>query len=149
MAMLNRRRALDFWPGFVGALAALLLVTVFGLLIFAVGQFMITDVITGRDRALARLDAELSARTDRLQKESSTRQRAEATIGELSETLTGTERERDALRARALELDAALSATDIELNDQREQNTRLRATNDKLAQRVEFLTTELAVSEIH
>ncbi len=38
MARLARRRPLDFWPGFVDALASRLMVVVFVILIFVIGQ---------------------------------------------------------------------------------------------------------------
>ena len=59
MARLARRRPLDFWPGFVDALASLLMVMVFVILIFVIGQFVLADAVSGRDRALAQLNAEL------------------------------------------------------------------------------------------
>ena len=60
----RRRRTVDIWPGFVDALAALLMVVIFVLLLFSVGQFTLTDALLGRDRALDNLRsqiAELSA----------------------------------------------------------------------------------------
>jgi chemotaxis protein MotB len=48
----QRRRSTDIWPGFVDALAALLMVVVFVLLLFSLGQYFLTDALTGRDKAL-------------------------------------------------------------------------------------------------
>ena len=38
----SSRRSINIWPGFVDALAALLMVIVFLLLIFSIGQFYLT-----------------------------------------------------------------------------------------------------------
>ena len=53
----KRRRALDIWPGFVDGLAALLMVVIFVLLLFSVGQVFLSDALVGRDAALDRLRA--------------------------------------------------------------------------------------------
>ena len=37
----RRRRAFDIWPGFVDALTSLIMVMIFVLLIFAIGQFVL------------------------------------------------------------------------------------------------------------
>ena len=83
MARLARRRPLDFWPGFVDALASLLMVMVFVILVFVIGQFVLADAVSGRDRGArpaqrrarrARQDAEPrtdGARTRRAQRSAS------------------------------------------------------------------------------
>ncbi len=53
MAYARRQRAnLDIWPGFVDALASLLMVIIFLLMIFVVSQFYLNEEIIGRDKAL-------------------------------------------------------------------------------------------------
>ena len=49
----------DYWPGFVDALATLLLVIVFLLAVFTAGQFALSQALTGRDEQLARLNERL------------------------------------------------------------------------------------------
>ena len=56
----RRRRTVDFWPGFVDALSSLLMVLVFLLLIFTIGQFVLSDALSGRDKQLAALNSELA-----------------------------------------------------------------------------------------
>jgi chemotaxis protein MotB len=46
----------DYWPGFVDALATLLLVIVFLLAVFTAGQFALSQALTGRDEQLAELE---------------------------------------------------------------------------------------------
>ena len=49
----------DIWPGFVDALATLLMVIIFLLMIFVVAQFFLNDAISGRDQALERLNLQM------------------------------------------------------------------------------------------
>jgi len=59
MAYRRTARTVDIWPGFVDALATLILVIVFVLMVFTLFQFYLKDVISGRDQALAQLSAQL------------------------------------------------------------------------------------------
>ena len=106
-ALSRRRRGLDFWPGFVDALAALLMVMIFVILIFTIGQFVLTDAVGGRDRALAQLNAELSVLAKQLSLETDTRRQAESQLSELSASLASS---REAGAALQLKLDAAEAA---------------------------------------
>ena len=56
----RRRRTLDIWPGFVDALAALLMVVVFVLLMFTLGQYFLNQTLEQRESALDRLNTEVS-----------------------------------------------------------------------------------------
>ena len=50
MASLSRRNhhRAEIWPGFVDALATLLMVIIFLLMIFVIAQFFLNDAISGR-----------------------------------------------------------------------------------------------------
>jgi chemotaxis protein MotB len=50
-SLARRRRSLDIWPGFVDALSSLILVMVFVLLLFAIGQFVLSQTIAGKNEA--------------------------------------------------------------------------------------------------
>ena len=52
----RNRHNLDIWPGFVDALATLLMVIIFLLSIFIVAQFYMNDALMGRDKALQNLE---------------------------------------------------------------------------------------------
>jgi chemotaxis protein MotB len=127
MARLARRRPLDFWPGFVDALASLLMVMVFVILIFVIGQFVLADAVSGRDRALAQLNAELAALAQTLSLEKSARERADLQVGELSASLATSEREREALSTELLTARDELHVAQDEAKAQREEAARLGA----------------------
>ena len=61
----NQHRA-DIWPGFVDALATLLMVIIFLLMIFVIAQFFLNQALTGRDQALDRLRGQVSELADLL-----------------------------------------------------------------------------------
>ncbi|MGY6518147.1 MAG: peptidoglycan -binding protein [Lysobacteraceae bacterium] len=111
----RRRRSTDFWPGFVDALSALLMVLVFVLMVFAIGQFVLSDAISDRDRTLDRLNAELASLAESLSMERQARERAVAEVGELSASLLATTGERDTLASRLTDAQAQIEADEAEI----------------------------------
>jgi hypothetical protein len=107
----NRRhvRTIDVWPGFVDALATLVIAVVFVMMVFAVFQFYLKDVIAGRDDQLARASAQLAelASTLAMERRESRdlNERFQALVAEMQATLA----ERERLRGEA-EAATALSA---------------------------------------
>ena len=66
LARTRRDRGVDYWPGFVDALSTLILGIIFLLTVFVVVQFVLSQEVTGKDTALARLSARISQLTDLL-----------------------------------------------------------------------------------
>ena len=95
----NRRqpRSLDIWPGFVDALATLIMVIVFVLMIYTLFQFHLKDVIAGRDQALERLAAQIEEIADQLAFERTETARLRGEIATLSGELTRVTTVRDRL----------------------------------------------------
>lgn len=60
------RRSLDIWPGFVDALATLIMVIVFLLMIFVLAQFFLGQALSGRQKALDDLGREMAALAEKL-----------------------------------------------------------------------------------
>jgi chemotaxis protein MotB len=104
MSVLRRRRTFDIWPGFVDALTSLIMVMIFVLLLFAIGQFVLSDTLSGKNRALDALNARVAelARTLSLSQEQ--KQALDARVAELAASLGSASGERDALQGQ---LDAA------------------------------------------
>ena len=61
MATLTRRERVNAntWPGFVDALATMLMVIIFLLLVFVLAQFFLSEALSGRDTALRRLQGQV------------------------------------------------------------------------------------------
>src|SRR6266851_6155067 len=97
----SRRSSIDIWPGFVDALAQLLMVIIFILLVFTAGQFFLADALTGRDKALQELQQQVSQLSDLLALERTANTDLRASAASLAAQLKAKESERDALAAQA------------------------------------------------
>ena len=82
----NQHRT-DIWPGFVDALAALLMVIIFLLMVFVIAQFFLNDALTGRDEALERLQVQVSNLADLLSFERQANEELRASTAKLSDEL--------------------------------------------------------------
>ena len=95
------RGNINIWPGFVDALASLLLVIIFVLLVFVMTQFYLGQVLSGRDQTITRLSKQLNELTDLLDLEKQTNAELKVNVGKLTEQLTASNAERDRLQAQA------------------------------------------------
>jgi chemotaxis protein MotB len=101
-----RRSSIDIWPGFVDALAQLLMVIIFVLLIFTAGQFLLSDALSGRDKALKQLQQQVSELSDLLSFEKRTGEELRAGTASLTAQLQAAIADRDQLTTRVGELAA-------------------------------------------
>jgi len=78
----TRRRIYNFdiWPGFVDALAAVLMVIIFVLMTFVVAQLFLTDALNDRDQSLANLNKEIEALSINLKSERTSKEEAQKTL---------------------------------------------------------------------
>ena len=106
MIGLSRRRNRDVntWPGFVDALATLLMVIIFLLMIFVIAQVYLGAALSGRDEALSDLTAQVNELTNLLSLERGNNQRMELELTQLTTELSNTADQRDDLRNRAATL---------------------------------------------
>ncbi len=97
MAALSRRNQhrTDIWPGFVDALASLLMVIIFLLMIFVIAQFFLGEALTGRDQALDRLHGQVSELADLLNLERKANETLRINIAQLSGELSASVTLRD------------------------------------------------------
>jgi chemotaxis protein MotB len=96
-ALRRRGGEINTWPGFVDALATLLMVVVFVLMIFTLFQFYLKDVISGREQALARLSQQIGELADMLALERRTTAELRLTVSQLSAELQSSTSVRDRL----------------------------------------------------
>ena len=140
----RRRRGIDFWPGFVDALSSLLMVLVFMLLIFTIGQFVLSDALSGRDKALAQLNAELAQLAKTLSMEQDARAAATARAEELAASLSQAGDERDGLRLSLDATQAALTQAQAQSEEDQAAIARLTADLAALAELKRQLESEIA-----
>src|SRR5436309_10025083 len=100
----SRRPSIDIWPGFVDALAQLLMVIIFILLVFTAGQFFLADALTGRDKALRELQQQVSELGNLLALERAASADLRANAADLATQLQAMLAEREALSAQVAEL---------------------------------------------
>jgi chemotaxis protein MotB len=138
MAMGGRRRrgggGLDAWPGYVDALSTLLMVIIFVLLVFVLGQGFLSVALSSRDRALDRLNRQVSELSELLALERGQAEELRGSLGRLTEDL------RTAVAAR----DAALEG----VSGLREERDRLVGERDAARGERSRLSARLADLEL-
>ena len=157
MAVARARRLsarIDYWPGFVDALATLLLVFVFLLSVFILAQFFLGQEVTSKDTVLNRLNAQIAELTDLLALENAESKSLEETLATLQASLGQAEGERDRLRGlldnEGLEAETAqgrVSALEAELDSEQEVSQRALAQVELLNQQIAALRRQLAALE--
>ena len=118
MFQLTRRsRTIDIWPGFVDALASVLIVFIFMLLVFVLAQFYATWELAGREATISRLERSIEelARTLSLERDRSTG--LESQLSDLESRRRATLAERDALFGRLPAAEGQLNLTQAELEE--------------------------------
>src|ERR1700720_2349827 len=106
----SRRSSIDIWPGFVDALAQLLMVIIFILLVFTVGQFYLGVALSGRDQALQKLQQQVDELASLLAVERRSNDELRSGTLELSTQLKSAVTERDQLTGKLHDADAIVSA---------------------------------------
>jgi len=108
MASLSRRRQRDtnIWPGFVDALATLLMVIIFLLMIFVLAQFYLGQALSGRDKALDKLNDQVSELADLLALERQASKDMRSNAAQLSQQLQLSVSMREDLKATISQLQA-------------------------------------------
>ena len=106
----SRRSSIDIWPGFVDALAQLLMVIIFILLVFTAGQFYLSVALSGRDQALQQLQQQVDQLANLLAIERGANDELRSGTAELSTQLKSVLAERDQLTGKLRDADAIVSA---------------------------------------
>ena len=119
----SRQRDTNIWPGFVDALATLLMVIIFLLMIFVLAQFFLGQALSGRDQALVKLQSQVS---------------------ELAELLSLERRNADDLRNNIAQLSGELQISVALRDDMKTTISRLRLQGKETEQK---LATVLAAAE--
>jgi chemotaxis protein MotB len=101
MATLTHRaqRNTNIWPGFVDALATLLMVIIFLLMIFVLAQFFLSEALIGRDVALRKLETQISSMSNLLSLERKASEGMRQRVSLLSDELQSSVMARDNLKS--------------------------------------------------
>jgi chemotaxis protein MotB len=128
----SRRSSIDIWPGFVDALAQLLMVIIFILLVFTAGQFYLSEALSGRDQALQRLQQQVNELGDLLALERRAKEDLRVSSADLSAQLASSQAEADRLTGRLRDADAVVSADKEKIELQLREIESLRRDVDAL-----------------
>ncbi|WP_431280832.1 peptidoglycan -binding protein [Humitalea sp. 24SJ18S-53] len=130
MASFGRRRdreALNPWPGYVDALATLLMVIIFVLLVFVLAQGFLSVTLSTRDRALDRLNRQVAELAELLALERGQVGELRASLGRTQDELRAATAARDSAQGQVATLrDAAARAT-ADRDTARAESQRLSA----------------------
>ena len=156
MALARNRRdsGLNYWPGFVDALSTLVLGIIFLLTIFVVVQFFLSQEVSGKDTALAQLNAVVARLRDDLSLEKSGKVTLEDEIARMRASLAVAENERDRLKSAAeaagagaggaAEAQAKANELSTALDSQKQLNARALAQVEILNQQIDALRRQLS-----
>jgi chemotaxis protein MotB len=156
MALARARRdaGMNYWPGFVDALATLVLGIIFLLSVFVVVQFYLTQEVTGKDTALSRLNAQIMQLTELLSMEKTGKITLEETLAQLRASLATAEGERDRFRGLYEGVgsgasDAQTKATELstQLDAEKKLTARTLAQLEVLNQQIAALRRQFAALE--
>ena len=146
MALARSRRdsGMNYWPGFVDALSTLVLSIIFLLTVFMVAQFFLSQQITGKDTALARLNAQISRLSELLSLERTGKTSLEAEIAQLRASLSAVEGERDRLRGAAQGAQSSNDAGKAEVGRLSSQIDLEKAATARAVAQIEILNQQIS-----
>ncbi|HEY5793930.1 MAG TPA: peptidoglycan -binding protein [Bosea sp. (in: a-proteobacteria)] len=147
----HRREETNFWPGFVDALSTMLIGIVFLLSVFVLGQFFLSQELTGKDTALDRLNRQISELTDLLALERSSNRQAQENLQLLQSSLTREQGERsriqDMLNAQPGNTAAQLGEAQKALEAEKQLSARAQSTVEMVNQQIIAMRRQLAALE--
>jgi chemotaxis protein MotB len=137
----RRQSAINYWPGFVDALAALLVVVVFLIMVFALAQFFLSEALSGRDDALSKLNRQVDELARMLDLERSANTELRLSVSQLSAQLQTSISDRESLTDRLSFMESLLKSARQENTDQLES---LRAQVSADQETIETQSRDLA-----
>ena len=144
----------DIWPGFVDALAAVLMVIIFVLMTFVVAQLYLTDALNDRDQTLINLNKQIDAlslnlKTERVSKEEAHKilLTLDAQVAALKQELSLSNQDLAAEKiAKTQEAEKAVSLSQ-QITELQEAITHLNAALK--AEEVKYKEQELELANLH
>jgi len=157
MSRLARRRndsggGAYYWPGFVDAMAQLLLVITFLLSVFMIAQFMLAREITGQDTVLSQLRSQIAELSELLALEKSGKTELSTTMAALADDLKSARDQTsqlqgliDVLREEGTESGTALTALQTTLVGEKKISAEALARVELLNQQIAALRRQVAI----
>ena len=145
-ALSKRRRQEDapYWPGFVDAMAQLLLVITFLLSVFMTAQFLLARELSGQDSALGQLRSQIAELTQLLALEKSAKGAVEANLLALSDDLSAERQKNVGLIASLAAEGSKGSAANQTISGLQTQLDKEKSLTSEALSQVELLNQQIA-----
>lgn len=147
-----RRDDINFWPGFVDALSTMLIGIVFLLSVFVLGQFFLSQEITGKDTVLDRLNRQISELSDLLSLERASGKEAKDSLALLQSSLASEQAERSRVQtllesSNSNNAPAQLAESQKALEAEKQLSAKAQATVEMVNQQILAMRRQLAALE--
>ena len=146
----SSRRSINIWPGFVDALSALLMVIIFLLLVFAVGQFYLSEALSGKEKTLVELDRQVMELGELLSLEKSTTTELEeklttlhAQLADKNKNLELLQLDIDALAEVRAQLENEVASLAVSLQEDKESLRTEKEISAKSLAKIEVLNRQV------
>ncbi len=100
----RQRSSPDIWPGFVDAMATLLIIVIFLLMVFTLAQHFLSEILSGRNEALDRLNRQVSELADMLSLERGANTALRRDLSQVSQELQSSIAARDRISSQLADL---------------------------------------------
>jgi chemotaxis protein MotB len=157
MSSIAKRSQYTFnpWPGYVDALSALLMVVIFLVMIFSVTQFLLSQILSGKESELASLQRQVNELTTQLGLEEESNRALGANVSELSIMVSDLTDTKTSLQDRIVDManDAERDQSRIEkqlltIGSLQEDIDALRRLREELEDRVGIMATAMQANRL-
>jgi chemotaxis protein MotB len=139
-----KERSVNYWPGFVDALATLLLAIMFLLSVFVLAQFLLSQEITGKDEVLNRLNSQINELTSLLALERGNKQDLQDSIANLELSLADAQDERSRLQELLSQNDSSDDSAEDRLGELTTAVEAEKQISQRALSQVELLNQQIS-----
>lgn len=147
----RRQEEAPYWPGFVDAMAQLLLVITFLLSVFMIAQFLLAREITGQDSALGQLRSQIAELTELLNLEKAAKAEVELQLTALTDDFNAEKQKSAGLladlqasNAKGQDAGSIVSGLQTALDSEKKLSTDALAKVELLNQQIAAMRRQLA-----
>jgi chemotaxis protein MotB len=151
----RNRNSVGVWPGYVDAMSALLMVVIFVILIFTLAHFLLSEIVTGQESELVRLQRSLRELTEALGLEQARAESLENQLTEISAVIDALSADKTRLETQVTSLTEAAKQDSERIQEQlllavslQEDIAALRKMRSELEDRIGRLAGALEDKEV-